>query len=63
MLGQEGGHGLGFMGREIIDNQMGISRRAGWVKRSCSKKAMNSALVCREAVLPRTSPVAVLSAA
>jgi hypothetical protein len=62
MLGEELPHRLRLVGREIVENDVDLAPRR--LRRDDSvRNVRKSALVCRAAVCPITSPVWVFSAA
>jgi hypothetical protein len=63
MLLEELANRLSFVCGEIVEDDVNLLLRGGHKDTTSCKKAMNSRLVWRAAVLPWTRPVAVLSAA
>jgi len=53
----------GFVGGEVVSDEVKAPLPAGWLATTSVRKATNSWLVCRATGFPITSPLAVLNAA
>jgi hypothetical protein len=62
MLGEKGLYVFGLMSREIVEHDVNLLRPTGALDQTVRKET-NSLLVWRPAVMPRTFPVFICSAA